>query len=85
MRTLLHTEFASLLARADAPQVGFARLAGVTARQVVGRLRPDFRRLPAECPSRFVVSDPPAALEGHGLRDHKWLQRPRMAAYHQDG
>ena len=34
MRALLHTEFASLLARAGVSQAGFARLAGVTARQV---------------------------------------------------
>jgi transcriptional regulator with XRE-family HTH domain len=34
MRALLHTEFAALLARAAMSQAGFARLAGVTARQV---------------------------------------------------
>ena len=34
MRPLLHTEFAALLARADLSQARFARLAGVTARQV---------------------------------------------------
>ena len=34
MRALLHTEFAALLARAAISQAGFARLAGVTARQV---------------------------------------------------
>ncbi len=30
----MHTEFAALLARADVSQAGFARLAGLTARQV---------------------------------------------------
>jgi transcriptional regulator with XRE-family HTH domain len=34
MRALLNTEFAALLARADVSQARFARLAGVTARQV---------------------------------------------------
>jgi transcriptional regulator with XRE-family HTH domain len=34
MRALLHTEFASLLARAGVSQASFARLTGVTARQV---------------------------------------------------
>ncbi len=34
MRALLCTEFAALLDRADVSQVAFARLAGVTARQV---------------------------------------------------
>ena len=34
MQTLLHTEFAALLDRADVRQVAFARLTGVTARQV---------------------------------------------------
>ena len=34
MRTLLHTEFAVLLARADVRQAAFARLTGVTPRQV---------------------------------------------------
>jgi len=34
MRTLLHTEFAALLARAGTSQAGFARLAGFSPRQV---------------------------------------------------
>jgi transcriptional regulator with XRE-family HTH domain len=34
MRTLPHTEFAALLARADVSQAAFARLAGLTPRQV---------------------------------------------------
>jgi transcriptional regulator with XRE-family HTH domain len=34
MRALLHTEFAALLARASVSQASFARLTGVTARQV---------------------------------------------------
>lgn len=34
MRALLHTEFTALLARADVSQAAFARLAGVTPRQV---------------------------------------------------
>jgi transcriptional regulator with XRE-family HTH domain len=34
MRTLLHTEFTALLARADVSQAGFARLTGVTPRQL---------------------------------------------------
>ncbi len=34
MRALLHTEFAALLSRAGVSQTAFARLAGVTARQV---------------------------------------------------
>lgn len=34
MKTLLHTEFAALLARAGVSQAAFARLAGLTARQV---------------------------------------------------
>ena len=34
MRALLHTEFAALLSRAGMSQAAFARLAGVTARQV---------------------------------------------------
>ena len=34
MRALLHTEFAALLSRAGVSQAAFARLAGVTARQV---------------------------------------------------
>ncbi len=34
MRTLQHTEFVALLASADVSQAGFARLAGVSARQV---------------------------------------------------
>lgn len=34
MRPLLHTEFAALLARAGVTQAGFARLSGLTARQV---------------------------------------------------
>ena len=34
MRTLQHTEFVALLAAADISQAGFARLAGVSARQV---------------------------------------------------
>jgi DNA-binding transcriptional regulator YdaS (Cro superfamily) len=34
MQTLLHTEFAALPDRADVRQVAFARLTGVTARQV---------------------------------------------------
>lgn len=34
MRALLSTEFAALLARADVSQAAFARLAGVTPRQV---------------------------------------------------
>jgi DNA-binding transcriptional regulator YdaS (Cro superfamily) len=34
MRTLLHTEFAALLARTGTSQAGFARLTGLTPRQV---------------------------------------------------
>ena len=34
MRALLHTEFAALLARADVSQAGFARLTGLTPRQI---------------------------------------------------
>ena len=34
MRALLHTEFVALLARAGVSQASFARLTGVTARQV---------------------------------------------------
>ena len=34
MRTPRHTEFVTLLAEADVSQAAFARLAGVTARQV---------------------------------------------------
>jgi transcriptional regulator with XRE-family HTH domain len=34
MRPLLHTEFAALLARAGVSQAGFARLSGLTSRQV---------------------------------------------------
>jgi DNA-binding transcriptional regulator YiaG len=34
MRTLQHTEFVALLASADVSQAGFARLSGVSARQV---------------------------------------------------
>jgi transcriptional regulator with XRE-family HTH domain len=34
MQTLLHTEFAALLDRADVRQAAFARLTGVTPRQV---------------------------------------------------
>jgi DNA-binding transcriptional regulator YiaG len=34
MRTLQHSEFVALLAAADVRQAAFARLAGVTARQV---------------------------------------------------
>ena len=34
MRQLMHTEFAALLARAGITQAAFARLAGITARQV---------------------------------------------------
>jgi transcriptional regulator with XRE-family HTH domain len=34
MRALLHTEFTALLARAGVSQAGFARLTGVTSRQV---------------------------------------------------
>ena len=34
MRALLHTEFAALLARAGVSQAGFARLSGLTSRQV---------------------------------------------------
>ena len=34
MRALLHTEFAALLARAGLSQAEFARLSGITARQV---------------------------------------------------
>lgn len=34
MRTLQHAEFVSLLASADVSQAGFARLSGVSARQV---------------------------------------------------
>ena len=34
MKTLLHTEFAALLARNGVSQAAFARLAGLTARQV---------------------------------------------------
>jgi transcriptional regulator with XRE-family HTH domain len=34
VRALLHTEFTALLARADISQAGFARLAGVTPRQI---------------------------------------------------
>ena len=34
MRTLLATEFAALLVRADVSQAAFARLTGVTPRQV---------------------------------------------------
>ncbi len=34
MRALLHTEFTTLLARAGVTQAGFARLAGLTPRQV---------------------------------------------------
>jgi transcriptional regulator with XRE-family HTH domain len=34
MRTLLHTEFAALLARAGTSQAGFARLTGLSPRQV---------------------------------------------------
>ncbi|GLR65425.1 hypothetical protein GCM10010909_01030 [Acidocella aquatica] len=34
MRTLQHTEFTAILAAADVSQAAFARLAGVTARQV---------------------------------------------------
>ena len=34
MRTLLATEFAALLVRADVSQAAFARLTGVTLRQV---------------------------------------------------
>ena len=33
-RALLYTEFTALLARADVTQAGFARLAGLTPRQV---------------------------------------------------
>jgi transcriptional regulator with XRE-family HTH domain len=34
MKTLMHTEFAALLARAGVSQAAFARLAGLTSRQV---------------------------------------------------
>jgi len=34
MRALLHAEFSALLSRAGVSQAAFARLAGVTARQV---------------------------------------------------
>ena len=34
MRTLQHTEFVAILAEADVSQAAFARLSGVTARQV---------------------------------------------------
>ena len=34
MRTLLHTEFAALLARADVSQAALARISGYTPRQV---------------------------------------------------
>ena len=34
MRVLLHTEFAALLGRTGVSQAGFARLTGLTARQV---------------------------------------------------
>jgi transcriptional regulator with XRE-family HTH domain len=34
MRTLQHTEFVALLAAAEVSQAGFARLSGVSARQV---------------------------------------------------
>jgi len=34
MRSLLHTEFAALLTRAGVSKAGFARLTGLTARQV---------------------------------------------------
>jgi transcriptional regulator with XRE-family HTH domain len=34
MRTLQHTDFVALLAAADVSQAGFARLSGVSARQV---------------------------------------------------
>lgn len=34
MRALLHTEFAALLARTEVSQAGFARLSGLTPRQV---------------------------------------------------
>jgi transcriptional regulator with XRE-family HTH domain len=34
MRALMHTEFAALLARAGVSQAAFARLAGLTPRQV---------------------------------------------------
>jgi transcriptional regulator with XRE-family HTH domain len=34
MRALMHTEFAALLARAGVSQTAFARLAGLTPRQV---------------------------------------------------
>jgi transcriptional regulator with XRE-family HTH domain len=34
MQALLHTEFTALLARADVAQAGFARLVGITPRQV---------------------------------------------------
>jgi DNA-binding transcriptional regulator YdaS (Cro superfamily) len=39
MRALLATEFAALLARADVSQAAFARLTGVTPRQVNNRCR----------------------------------------------
>ena len=34
MSALLHTEFAAILTRADVSQAAFARLTGVTTRQV---------------------------------------------------
>jgi transcriptional regulator with XRE-family HTH domain len=39
MRALIHTEFAALLARAGVSQASFARLAGVTARQINNWIR----------------------------------------------
>ena len=40
MKTLLHTEFNALLARAGVSQAAFARLAGLTARQVMSMIAP---------------------------------------------
>jgi hypothetical protein len=51
MRAILHTEFTALLARAGVSQTAFARLAGVTTRQVNNRAKAARAEVAARCTS----------------------------------
>jgi hypothetical protein len=62
MRTLRHTEFTALLARGDVSQAGFARLTGITTRQVDNGCRGR-----AVVPSWATAAKvPPASAGGKG-------------------
>ena len=81
MRALLHTEFAALLARAGVSQASFARLTGVTARQVNnwarGRALVTSMGRPARGrASGFLTRSPDDLARGGGIQLARNPRRP---------